>query len=102
MSDSRRILHSAYSFIRSVESNKAISSLTLDHVLQEHITSLKKGEMRGILDGSGKSLGSRSSRFDQIEELERDLDKLVRAVKGAGDDRQKLADLGLTDDKDAE
>ena len=99
MSDSRRILHSAYSFVRSVESNRSISSLTLDHLIQEHITSIKKGAVRSLLDAKGESMGNRASKFDQLDELERDVEKLATAVKAAGDDQAKLADLGFSDDK---
>lgn len=95
--DTRRILHSAYSFVRGVESNRSVSSLTMDHLLQEHITNLKKGEVRQILDGRGESVGKRSSKYDDLEELEKGIDEMTAAVRSAGDDQEKLARLGLSD-----
>ena len=95
--DTRRILHSAYSFVRSIESNKAAAALTLDHLIGEQITLLKKGETREVLDAKGESLGKRTSRFDVLETLEKDMTSLVKAIKDAGDDQAKLAKLCLSD-----
>lgn len=95
MSDLRRVLHSAYSLIRSVELNKATSSLTFDHLIQEQITRLKKGESTAILDSNGESLGNRVSYIDSLDALEKELEDVVSAVKDAGNDSTKLAALGL-------
>jgi hypothetical protein len=91
----RQILHSAYSFIRSVESNKAIASLTLDHLIQEQIDSLKKGETRSIVDGKGESVGNRVSRWDRLDALEKDIENAVKAIKDAGGDVDKLKAIGI-------
>lgn len=95
MSDLRRVLHSAYSFIRSVEVNKASASLTLDHMIQEQIATLKKGETRALLDSKGESTGSRISYIDTLESLEKELADVVKAVKDAGTDSAKLQALGI-------
>lgn len=95
MSDLRRVLHSAYTFIRSVEVNKATASLTLDHLIQEQITRLKKGETTAILDSKGDSLGNRISYLDELDALEKELKDSVKAVKDAGTDADKLAALGI-------
>lgn len=95
MSDLRKVIHSAYTFIRSQEVNKATASLTLDHLIQEQITRLKKGETRAILDSKGESMGSRVSYLDSLDALEKELKDAVKAIKDAGTDADKLAELGL-------
>jgi len=97
MSDLRKVLHSAYSFIRSVEVNKASASLTLDHMIQEQISTLKKGETRALLDAKGDSVGSRISYIDALESLEKELADVVKAVKDAGTDAAKLQALGISE-----
>src|SRR3954471_20656740 len=99
--DARRILHSAYTFVRSIESNKAAAALTLDHVLEEQIAILKKSEVREILDGKGESVGNRISRYDTLVNLEADMTKLVAAMKSAGSDEAKLATLGFNQEVDS-
>ena len=95
MSDLRRTLHSAYAFIRSVEVNKATASLTLDHLLQEQISKLKKGDTRSILDSKGESLGNRIAYLDTLDALSEELKNVVQAVKDAVSDPEKLKALGI-------
>lgn len=95
MSDLRRVLHSAYSLIRSVEVNKASASLTLDHMIQEQVARLKKGEERALLDAKGSSVGSRISFIDSLDALEKEIADVVKAVKDAGTDPAKLQQLGI-------
>ena len=97
MKDTRKILHSAYAFIRSIESNKAAAAITLDHLIGEQIALLKKSETREVLDGKGESIGKRVSRWDSIDALEQEMTQLVKSIKEAGDDQAKLALLGLSD-----
>ena len=93
----RQILHSGYTLIRSIESNKAVSALTMDHLIQGHIDSLKQDSTRSsqLVDDSGKSLGNRISRWDQIDEIEKLFSQAVQAMKDAGDNAEKLAELGI-------
>lgn len=93
----RQILHSGYSFVRSIESNKAISALTMDHLIQGHIDSLKQDSSRSsqLVDDSGKSLGNRISRWDQVDEIEKLFTKAVQTLKDAGSSSEKLANLGI-------
>lgn len=95
----RQILHSGYTFIRSIETNKAISALTLDHLIQGHIDSLKQDSTRAslLVSDDGKSLGDRISRWDQIDEIEKLFTKAVEALKAAGDNTEKLSQLGITE-----
>jgi hypothetical protein len=95
MSSIPQILHSAYSFIRGVESNKAAGSLTLDHLLQDQIDRLKQGSVRTIVDSRGNTVDQRISLWDRLDALQQDVEKAVDAVKQAGDDADRLAALGL-------
>jgi hypothetical protein len=96
--DTRRLLHSSFTFVRSVESNKAAAAITLDHMIGEQIAFLKGGEKREILDPKGESAGSRTSRFDELEELDTNLKKMVDSIKKAGSDEAKLAELGISNE----
>lgn len=93
--DLRITLHSAYTLVRSVESNRSIAAITLDHLIQESIDSIKKGEKRDIIDAKGESVGNRISKIDALEQLEESLNKVVEAVEQAGDDEEKLSALGI-------
>lgn len=95
MSDLRSILHSSFAYVRGTEVNKATAALTLDHIIQEQIKTLKKGETRDILDGQGTSLEHRPSRLDRLDALEADINKVVDALVAAGDDAEKLSALGI-------
>lgn len=91
----QEILHAAYSFVRSTELNKSISSITLDHLIQDHIEAIQGGESRGLLDATGKRTNLRPTKLDRLDRLEQDIDSVVKAVEEAGDDPQKLTALGL-------
>lgn len=95
MTDLRSSIQAAYTLIRSIESNKSASALTLDHVIQEQITLLQKGTTQPIIDSRGESQGTRTSRFDQMVELQSNLDSAVQAIQDAGDDQDKLEALGI-------
>lgn len=102
--DIRTILHGAYALIRSKETATSIASLTLDHLIQEQIDTLKQGGTQDILNARGEprtdkkgTLQKRPSRWDEIDALEKSLDSAVKAIKDAGDDPQKLQQLGLSE-----
>jgi hypothetical protein len=97
MSDVLSTLHSAYSFIRGIESNQAINALTLDHLIQAQIDLLKKGSARKIVDSQGRDDGTRVSRWDQIDALATSMQKVIDSISEAGTDTQALANLGLVD-----
>jgi hypothetical protein len=109
----RQILHSGYTLIRSIETSKAISALTLDHMIQNHLDALGGPELDKkknsgsrvslLVDDKGKSLGERQSRWDQIDEIEKLFTKAVTELKNAGDNAEKLSQLGIVEsDKNAE
>jgi hypothetical protein len=91
----RKVLHSAYTFVRSVEVNKASAALTLDHLIQEQIDSIKQSSTRAILDSAGKDIGKRTSKLDDLDTLQQDVEAVVKAVKKAGKDASKLRELGI-------
>lgn len=91
----RRALHAGFSFIRGVEKNRSTAALTLDHMLDEHIRTISRGETREILDGRGESYGNRPSKLDALDALEERVKSAVKAVRDAGNDVAKLDALGL-------
>ena len=97
----RQILHSGYTLIRSIETTKAISALTMDHLIQGHIDSLKQDSVRAsqLVDDGGMSLGNRVSKWDQIDEIEKLFTEAVKALKDAGDNSDKLLKLGIDSSK---
>ncbi len=98
----RKVLHSAYTFIRSVEVNKASAALTLDHLIQEQIEMYKQSSQRAILDAKGQSVGNRSSKLDDLDTLKQEVDSVVKSVKDAGSDEEKLRALGIFETEDQE
>lgn len=89
------LVQSAYSFIRSQESNKSIAALTLDHLLQRHIDTIQGGSTRVLLDATGRVAGVRISRLDQLQAIEDGINQVVKALEQAGDDPAKLDALGM-------
>jgi hypothetical protein len=76
------LLHSAYSYVRGVETNKAIAAMTLDHLLQESIDAIKGGESRTLLGADGKPAtpsSKRPSRLAVLDSIEKGIDALVKA-----------------------
>lgn len=93
----RAVLHSAYTFVRSVEVNRASSALTLDHLIQEQIDSYKQSTQRAILDAKGQNVGNRTSKLDYLDTLQQQIDSVVSAVSDAGSDEGKLRELGVVE-----
>jgi len=93
--DIRSILYAGYSFVRSIEENKAIASITMDHLIQDYITSIKQGEVRDITDAQGNTVNQRTSRYDQLSDLLTSFNNAIQAIQDAGDDPGKLAALGI-------
>lgn len=91
----RTVLHSAYTFVRSVESNKASSALTLDHLIQEQIDAYQQNGQTAILDAAGNNVGNRLSKLDQLDTLKQQLDSVVQSISNAGKDPEKLNELGI-------
>lgn len=65
----QEMLHEAYSTVRGSEMSKSISNVTLDHLLQEQIDSI-----RGV--------GQTSSKLSRLRTIEQNIDAVVQAAKG--------------------
>jgi hypothetical protein len=93
--DLRKTLHSAVTFVRSVEANRAMGTITLKHMVSEQIKFLKPKATRSIIDAAGASVGNRMSRWDRLDQLLRDTKGAVASVRAAGDDASRLAKIGV-------
>lgn len=91
----RQILSSAYSYVRSQETNQSTSAITLDHLIQSRIDSIKKGAVTQITNSQGDSIGDKPSRYDVLANIQSSMDLLAKALENAGNDPDKLAVLGL-------
>ena len=95
MSDVLETLHSAYSFIRGVEANKAVGALTLDHLIQAQIDMLQAGSARPIQDSTGQGSDVRISKWDRLDALDTSMKQVISDIQDAGDNEDSLAALGL-------
>jgi hypothetical protein len=95
----QELLQAGYSFVRGVETNRAISALTLDHLIQQQIDAIQGGDSRTLLNASGNSIDVRMSKLSMLDAIEKGIDNVVQAVGDAGDDPTKLEALGLNPEK---
>lgn len=91
----RRIIHSAHTFVRSVESNNASRDITLDHLIDSQIRTLKTKETRTLSDAAGLKRGVRKSKYDEIQSLQDSLTEAIKAIEEAQGDPLALSELGL-------
>ena len=94
------MLHAAYSAIRGVEQNRSMAPITLDHLLKEHIESIKGGSSRFVVlasTGTRDQASTKISKLEQLASIQRSVNKVVDAVSKAGSDKAKLRELGLDD-----
>lgn len=76
------ILHAAYSYVRGVETNKAIAVVSLDHLLNDAIEAIEGGTGRDLLGADGKAssrTSTRPSRLSVLDAIEKNIDALVKA-----------------------
>jgi hypothetical protein len=92
--DIRTILYSAYTSVRSQAVNTAISGVTIDHLLQEHIISLKQSSSQTVTDDKGPSR-ARPSKLDELLSLQESINSVYSSILKAGSDPSKLESLGL-------
>jgi hypothetical protein len=96
-------LHSAYTAIRAAETNKSLSPMTLDHLLQEKIDSIQGGDTRSMIDYTGKALSvGKQSKLDILDSIDVTIDAIVAAIQQAGSDPTKLRALGFSVPDDPE
>ena len=67
----RNIVASVYTFVRACEVNRTIASFTFDHYIDEAKRRIK-GKGRALRDASGESIGTRPTKLEVIEDLEKE------------------------------
>lgn len=77
----QELLHSAYTAVRASETTKSIAALTLDHLLEEQIASIRGGTPLNLLDSAGRPVGVRVSKLAMLTSIELDIDAVVGASK---------------------
>lgn len=77
----QELLHSAYSAVRASETTKSIAALTLDHLIEEQIASIRGGTPLNILDSAGKPVSVRVSKLAALTTIELDIDAVVKAAQ---------------------
>jgi hypothetical protein len=92
--DRRAVLHSAFTFVRSVEANRATAAITLDHVIEQQVKRMKRFEKRTIVDSSGKSYGDRVSYYDRLTLLAADLNDVISEIEKAKTE-EELVGIGI-------
>ena len=75
------LLHSAYSFVRSVESNKGLAAVTLEHVIQEQIERIEGGSSRNLLSVSGSISGERLSKLAVLDRVEDGINSVIQYLE---------------------
>lgn len=73
----RTVLHQAFSTIRASETNRSTSAITLDHLLQEQVTSIEQ------------------AKLPALDSLEKSLKAVVQSIEDAGTDTERLKQLGV-------
>jgi hypothetical protein len=95
----RKNLHSAYAFVRGVETNKSMANLDLEHLIKEHVDTIKStkagGTARAITDYKNQSYGERLTKIDMLDALKESMGKVVDTLSGLKDDPEALKAMGL-------
>lgn len=88
----RRTLADVYTFVRSAEMNKTVSSFTLDHYIDEAKRRIKEDRVLRSASDPGKGVGTRSAQLTSLEKLEETFNKSF----------EKMAALATKADKDTQ
>jgi hypothetical protein len=92
------MLYAAYSAIRGREQCRSMAPITLDHLLKDHIESIKGGDSRTVIlaaSGTRDQGNNRVSKLDALDAVKQNVDQVVKAFDKAGNDLTKLRMLGL-------
>ncbi len=71
----RRTIADVYTFVRSREINKAISSFTFDHYIDERKREIKGERIIRSASRPGEGVGRRPCQLDALSKLEEDFNK---------------------------
>jgi hypothetical protein len=87
----RRIVADVYTFVRSREINKAISSFTLDHYIDERKREIKGERIIRSASRPGEGVDRRPAQLDAITRLEEDFKKGFTKAKKMAESNTKKA-----------
>lgn len=76
-----QVVADVYTFVRSREINKTISSFTFDHYIDEGKRQIKGQRVIRSASKPGEGVGTRPSQLDQISKLEEDFNKILDKAK---------------------
>lgn len=70
----RTALANAYTFVRSREINKTVSSFTFDHFIDEAKRAIKEDRLLRSASSPAEGVGRRLSKLSQLEKVKKDFD----------------------------
>lgn len=77
----RKTLGDVYTFVRSAEINKTISSFTLDHYIDEAKRKIKDPRIIRAASDPTKGVGTRPSQLEVIQKLQQDFNNVYEKAK---------------------
>jgi hypothetical protein len=77
----RRTIADVYTFVRSCDVNKTISSFTLDHYIDEAKRRIKEPTILRSASDPSKGVGTRSSQLEALTKLEESFAKTYEQAK---------------------
>lgn len=80
-SELRSILSDTYTFVRSAEINKTISSFTFDHYIDEAKRAIKEDRVLRSAADPVTGVGKRASKLSALEKLEQDFKKSIDKMR---------------------
>lgn len=81
-----RIIHSAYSFVRGIESRTALAPLSLDHVIQEHLDRIQGSsslQSQVAIRSATSSRPKRLTKQEALLSLQSELSMAVKAISSS-------------------
>lgn len=93
----RTVVANVFTFVRSQEINRTISSFTFDHYLDEAKRKIK-GEGRQLRNAAGEVSGVRPSKLEALEALENEFNEslpVIEALAEAVAETEELEDAAL-------
>lgn len=85
----RTVLADTYTFVRSNEINKTISSFTFDHYIDEAKRAIKEDRVLRSASSPSVGVGSRPSQLTALTKLEQDFNNMLAKLQSATQDSSK-------------